>query len=295
MGILFFACINVFAQNDTLTKQSLDDVLLIINKNIQSLQNENNRLKTEISNLNANLTNVHNDIDSLKMRTQANSNSISQTAQELGIKISDAETNTIQKISDVDNSLSRKNLWAIIGILAAIIVSGILYLVLRKKQLSDKTDMITQLSQTKSSIEENLVQEFSKQTELMDTQFDLIKEQKEPTNISIEPDHSLALKVASEINIIERNISLMDSGTKGLKQLLRSVEKLKDNLAANDYEVPQLLGKSFRQGMKVIVSNSIPDENLDKGAEIITKVLIPQVNYKGVMIQTAHIEVSVGY
>jgi hypothetical protein len=47
--------------------------------------------------------------------------------------------------------------------------------------------------------------------------------------------------------------------------------------------------------MKVIVVNSIPDENLQKGSEVITKILIPQVNYNGVMIQTAQIEVSVGY
>jgi hypothetical protein len=87
----------------------------------------------------------------------------------------------------------------------------------------------------------------------------------------------------------------MDSKTKGLKQLTRSVEKLKDNLAANGYEIPQLLDKEFNQGMKVIVASSIPDENLDKGVEKITKILIPQVNYNGAMIQTAQIEVSVGY
>jgi len=110
-----------------------------------------------------------------------------------------------------------------------------------------------------------------------------------------EPDHSLALKVSSEINLIERNINLMDAKTKGLKQLQASVGKLKDNLSANGYEMPELLGKQFHQGMKVIVTSSIPDENLDKGSEIISKILIPQVNYNDKMIQTAQIEVSVGY
>ena len=46
--------------------------------------------------------------------------------------------------------------------------------------------------------------------------------------------------------------------------------------------------------MKVIISSSIPDENLEEGVEIITKILKPQVNYKDIMIQTAQIEVSVG-
>jgi hypothetical protein len=131
----------------------------------------------------------------------------------------------------------------------------------------------------------------------METQMAIIKQQKTdaPASANTELDHSLALKVASEINLIERNISLMDAGTKGLKQLNRSMEKLKDNLAANGYEIPQLLGKQFHQGMKIIVASSIPDDSLEKGTEVITKILIPQVNYNGKMIQTAQIEVSVGY
>ncbi|MBS1751725.1 MAG: septum formation initiator, partial [Bacteroidetes bacterium] len=168
---------------------------------------------------------------------------------------------------------------------------------LSKRQQTDKTDFIDQLSKTKSSIEESLVKEFGKQTELMDSQLHLIEQQKTTLQATpnAEPDHSLALKVASEINLIERNINLMDSKTKGLKQLQASVGKLKDNLSANGYEMPELLGKAFNQGMRVIVATSIPDENLEKGQEIITKILIPQVNYNDKMIQTAQIEVSVGY
>ena len=110
----------------------------------------------------------------------------------------------------------------------------------------------------------------------------------------VEPDHSLPLKLASEINLIERNIGLMDSGTKGLKQLSKSVGKLKDNLAANGYEMPELLGKAFNQGMKVIVVSTLPDENLKSDEEIITKVLIPQVNFRDTMIQSAQIETTKG-
>jgi hypothetical protein len=219
-------------------------------------------------------------------------------ADKLGLQIADTKTDATQQIQNVRDKVSANTLYWIIAVLAIALLSVVLFVLLRKKQKSDKTDLIAQLSQTKSSIEDSLVKEFGKQTELMDTQLELLKQQKEKENVSTsvnaEPDHSLALKVASEINLIERNIKLMDAGTKGLKQLNRSVEKLKDNLAANGYEIPQLLGKQFHQGMKVIVASSIPDDNLDKGAEVITKILIPQVNYNGKMIQTAQIEVSVG-
>ncbi len=86
----------------------------------------------------------------------------------------------------------------------------------------------------------------------------------------------------------------MDKDVKGLKQLSRSVQKLKDNLNANGYEIPELLGKQFNQGMKLIVVSSVPDDNLNKGDEIISKIIKPQVNHGGKMIQAAQIEVSVG-
>ena len=261
-----------------------------LNDKLKSLQVENSNLKTKVNSLSVDITNSKLSLDSLRKQTEENS-------KELGLKISSTEKNTNQKISAVDESLGKNSLYGIIGVLSAILLSGLLYWLLSKRQKTDKTDFIDQLSKTKSNIEESLVKEFGKQTELMDTQLQLIEKQKAiiQTTPNGEPDHSLALKLASEINLIERNIKLMDVKTKGLKQLQASVGKLKDNLSANGYEMPELLGKQFHQGMKVIVTSSIPDENLKKDSEIISKVLIPQVNYNDKMIQTAQIEVSVGY
>jgi hypothetical protein len=109
-----------------------------------------------------------------------------------------------------------------------------------------------------------------------------------------DPDHSLALKLADEITLMERNISHMAADTKGLKPLIRAIERLKDNLVSNGYELPDLLGKPYNEGMKVQVITSIPDENLEEGSAIITKVIKPQVNFKDKMVQMAQIEVSVG-
>jgi hypothetical protein len=76
--------------------------------------------------------------------------------------------------------------------------------------------------------------------------------------------------------------------------LSASVKRIEDNFAANGYEMPDLLNKPYDNRMKVIVSNTIPDESIENGKEIITKIIKPQVNYKGVMIQAAQVEVSVG-
>lgn len=294
--IFILASVNAFAQTEILTKEDLAKELRPLKKNIQTLQKENGSLKSDISNLNTKLSNANKSIDSLRTLTQENNSAISQTANQLGIQITTTEQTANKRIDEVGQSLSTNSLYGIIGVLSAILLSGLLYWLLSKRQKTDKTEVVEQLQKTKSSIEESLVKEFGKQTNLIESELQLLAQQKTASQISsnTEPDHSLALKVASEINLIERNINLMDKGTKGLKQLERSVGKLKDNLSANGYEMPELLGKQYHQGMKVIVTSSIPDENLDKGSEIITKVLIPQVNFNDKMIQTAQIEVSVG-
>lgn len=292
--ILLFNSFGAFAQS---TKDDFSKELQPIKASVQTLQKENSKLKSEIRILNVKVATDKKNIANLINQTQENTNAIAQTENELGVKIKQTGEKSESKISEVSESLSKNSLYGIIGVLSAILLSGLLYWLLSKRQQTDKTDFIDQLSKTKSSIEESLVKEFGKQTELMDSQLHLIEQQKTTLQATpnAEPDHSLALKVASEINLIERNINLMDSKTKGLKQLQASVGKLKDNLSANGYEMPELLGKQFHQGMKVIVTSSIPDENLEKDSEIISKVLIPQVNYNDKMIQTAQIETSKGY
>lgn len=105
------------------------------------------------------------------------------------------------------------------------------------------------------------------------------------------PDHSLALKVADEIVRIELNMSRMDPSIKGYKQLAKAVERIKDNFKANGYEIVDMLGKPYNEGMKV-TADFVADEDLEDGAQIITGITKPQVNYNGQMIQAAQITVS---
>jgi chromosome segregation ATPase len=294
-AIILFSSLGAFAQG--VTKEDLEKEIKPLTEKVKTLQTENTNRKSEIGTLNAKLKTANDSIVIFKAKLQENTDAISQTANQLGIQIKETGDKNEGKITEVSESLSKNSLFGIIGVLSAILLSGLLYWLLSKRQQTDKTDFIEQLSKTKSSIEESLVKEFGKQTELMDSQLHLLEQQKNnlQSTPNVEPDHSLALKVADEITLIERNISLMDAGTKGLKQLSRSVSKLKDNLAANGYEMPELLGKPLNRGMHSIPVSTIPDENLEPGVEMITKIIKPQVNYNDKMIQAAQIEVSVGY
>ena len=83
----------------------------------------------------------------------------------------------------------------------------------------------------------------------------------------------------------------MDSGIKGYKHLTKSISQMKDNLKANGYELIDMLGKKYSDGLKATVSFD-DDETLPEGTRIITKIIKPQINYNGVMIQSAQITVS---
>lgn len=292
--ILIVVSINAFAQNNL--KEDFDKEIKTINSQLKNLQHENDQLKSDLKLVNVKLSKNILKTDSLNKQLISNSKAIMKTNSELGNKIQETGKTNEAKISAVDQSLSKTSLLGIIGVLLLLLITGIIYWLLSKRQQTDKIDMIDQLGKTKTSIEESLIGEFAKQTTLMDGELQLLALQR--NNGTQQPvkeiDHSLALKLASEINLIERNIKLMDAKTKGLKQLIASVGKLKDNLNANGYEMVELLGKQFNPGMKVIVTSSIPDENLEKGVEIISKIIIPQVNFDGVMIQTAQLELSVG-
>lgn len=235
-------------------------------------------------------------VDSLRSQIQQLNDKTSAGFSEIEDRLSNASQSTEKRLTVLDQSISRNTLYWLIAFLATAMMSALAYVFLSKKQKADKNDMISQLTNAKSSIEENLVKEYSKQTDLLESQLELAKQQLSKATVSAEitKDHSLALKVADEITLIERNLSFMDSNTKGLKQLSASVRKLKDNLAANGYEIPELLRKKFHEGMKLVVINSVPDENLEPGVEVISKVIKPQVNFDGKMIQAAQVEVSVG-
>lgn len=293
---LFLICLSQYNLFGQITQEDFQKEISPIKQNVQSLQSENNKLKNELNLLKFEIGNTNQKLKSIEQLVANNTTDIQKTNSELSGKITNTETTTNQKFSEVDNSLSKNSLWSIIGVLVAIIVSGIVYWLVSKKQSSDKSDVENQINKTKKSLEEESIKLDTKLTEVLDTQLKLVQEEraKIPANKTDEIDHSLALKVADEIVRINKNLSNMDEGTKGLKQLSASVKRIEDNFAANGYEMPELLNKPFDPRMKIIVANSIPDENLKDGEEIITKIIKPQINYKGVMIQSAQVEVSVG-
>lgn len=276
---------NVFQQRqeiDALTKK-LNNQNYTIGKQsqtISTLQAENKSLNTSI--------------DSLSQLIETNKQNIVTNSEELGTKIQDTEKKADSKIAELDSSVEKNRLYWIIATLGTLLLGGLIYWLLGQRITSSKTDVEIQIRNTKASLEEESVKLDNKLIEVLETQLKLQQEtsKSKPIASNDKADHSLALKVADEIVRMQKNISKMGKDTKGLKPLLKGIERIQNNFAANGYEMINHLNKAYDERFNIDVINFITDENLEDGARIITAVIKPQVNYNDVLIQRAQVDVS---
>lgn len=216
-----------------------------------------------------------------------------QLEQNLGAKIESAESRSDGRINMTASSVSRSYVaMAIAAVVLATISVGVFFVLSRRLGSQDQTTE-EKLRETRRVLEEENVKIDQKLVELINRSFSSQTHSHVSTSEKDEPDHSLALTVADEIVRIEKNLAAMDSAVRGRKQLAASVERIRDNFAAKDYEIVAMLGRPYDDGMKLI-ANFRPDDSLAHGERIITRIIKPQVNYRGVMIQAAQVEVSQG-
>lgn len=256
-------------------------------KDIKDLQNKVQKIEAANKNLK---------IELKKVRTLAEKHT-AKAGKELnnetsGDEISGNEPTAETKIKNIEDITKKNSLYGIIAVLAVALLSVLLYALLRKQLIKEISGLSDNIQQAKKTLEEEGIKLDNKLMELLETQMQLMKSDLKPAHAKTE-DHSLALKVADEVIRIQNNLAYMDAETKGLKQLAAAVKRIQDNFEAYGYELVDMRNKPYDEGMKVI-ANFKPDENLKTGEQIITRIIKPQVNYKGVMIQSAQVEVSVG-
>ena len=233
-------------------------------------------------------------IDSLLQLINTNSQNIKTNSQELGTKIQTAKKETNTKLSQIDDTIDSNQLYWILGTVGTILLGGIMYFFLGKRIKTSQTDVEGQIRNTKKALEEESIKLDNKLVDVLNTQ---LKLENEATKISPKTsteslDHSLALKVADEIVRMQKNINKMEEGTKGLKPLIKGIERIQNNFAANGYEMINLLNTDYDERKNIDVINFITDINLAEDKRIVSAVIKPQVNYNGVLIQKAQVDVS---
>lgn len=257
----------------------------VLAEQLKELNSEVAELTTKKESLGLILSEIQKSIDSLAKIVDRNSENIQITADSLGIKI----RTTDEAVTQNSNLLKSKTIWGIISVVIALLASVIVALLLYKKGQKTSDDKIALLKKQADELNEKIVGQFSNEMSELQKIGGALKNA--GANTSAEPDHSLVKTLADRITFMEMTLYRMDSSVKGHKQLSKSIAQMKDNLLANGYEIVDMLGKEYDEGMKV-TANFIEDENIEAGKQIITSIVKPQINYKGVMIQSAQITVS---
>lgn len=282
----------LFAQGqDSLLLQKQQKEITVLKQWLKNQQKEIAQQQSYLDNLSTKSENQKKQIDSLKSETKNNAQNIRTIADDLGTKIQQTETTAKDSISKLDKDVNQNRLYWIIATLATLLLGGIIYWLLGKRIANSKTDVETQIKNTKTALEEESIKLDSKLVEVLESQLKLKNEAKTLEKEPEEKDHSLVLKVADEVTRILMNLEVMDKEIRGYKHLKKYSESILDNLKAYGYEIPVLIGQPYSSGLNMVATLEY-DETIEQGKQIIKRIIKPQVNYNNKMIQAAKVIVA---
>lgn len=275
-----------------------DDQPVTIEQLKQELVQESNlryHLKLDVDNLkrklkisNDSLVRMQSILDSICKVVGINQDNFKQTSYNLQKSIDDANK-TIETKADT-TELQSKSTIGVVVVVCVVIVLLLLFFLLLNRIKKGNVD-VEKLKQKADELNEKVVQSLNSEMEQMTKISNSLSLLQTAKSKDAEPDHSLVKTLADRITFMEMTLSKMDPKTRGFKQLSKSIVQMKENLLEKGYELVELLGKEYKEGMKCIAS-FIDDEEIEEGKSIITSVKKPQINYNGVMIQSAEIVVS---
>lgn len=260
------------------------------------------KLSADVDQLSQQVKDTARQLQTYKTEEADRLNSLRSEHKESTDALSSQVADTNQSITALTDDLHTRqsefsrNLNIAYGVMAALFLLGLLYLAgsrsRNKKILADLSSHSDSLQQVNDNIIAAMQQDMTKLEELCQAIHTLRQLcQNTLRQDDAEIDHKLILNVANKVTFMEVTLSRLDPKMRGFKQLSRSIEQIKANLAAHDYEIVDMLGKPYHEGMNVSAT-FVENEDLPEGAQIITGISVPQVNYKGVLIQSAQITVS---
>ena len=289
--LLSFTALNAQVQSTT----NFDSLAVVLQQSVQkqdsivqALKQQNNALQQQVQIMKTTnqqqqtqLSNQQVEIDSIAQLVCINAQNIQSTANELGIKIKDTNT----QVDSNANHLKQSIIWGSIVAVLILIISLLLTLLLHKRGNKSIYKLQKQADELNEKIVSQLTDEISELQKISKTM------QSASASSTNDYNHELVKALADRITFMEMTLYKMDSSMRGHKHLSRTIEQMKNNLLAYGYEIVSMLGKEYNEGMKV-TANFVQDDTLEQGKQIISGIIKPQINYNGKMIQSAQITVS---
>lgn len=220
----------------------------------------------------------------------------------LGTSLNKLSVNIEQKAEILTQTISERSTWYLIAFGVVFILLATSYWYLRRRNDASEQSLSAQVQNALSSVRSTEEKVARADTALADSLFEILTKlrvrdiQAAATSTqpaSTEPDHDLPLKLADEIHRMRKRLASLPAETKGLTPLQKSVERLESELTDHGYEIVDHTGMVYSENLSV-KARFVPSDELAPEQKVITKVVTPQVNYKGVMLRMADIEVSIG-
>ena len=283
----------VFANTDSLAlvelkqrvvlQQQADSIQLVALKGaITELQVEQSKLQKDILKQAETIDGIKEDIQQVDTRLTGVNDSLNASIGNTRVQVKNQAEQTI----GLANNLQSKTIWGIVVLCLAFVGSIIICIFLHRKGDNKIESLKKAAEELNGKIVGQLAIEIGELQKIAST-----VGKASGSNESSDAEVQLIKALADRITFMEMTLYKMDKDVRGHKQLSKAINQMKDNLLANGYELVDMLGKPYHEGMRVI-ANFTEDENLENGTQIITAIIKPQINYKGIMIQSAQITVS---
>ncbi len=230
-------------------------------------------------------------MDSLETLIRVNSAQLESTRTFIMGVVGNNKDHFESEIDQSRNELTQRTKTGLLLLVSALVIMALALMLLKRKMTKQDMKLYSSISESRMAHDEEAIKLDNQLIDLASKQLDLFQKYQLETNVNTEPDHSLVLKIANEITRIQQNLNHMDHSIRGHKQLSRATSAILDNLNANAYEIPQLIGMPFDDNDNMIATMEL-DESIEPGQRIIKRVVKPMVKYNGTMIQAAEIFVA---
>jgi len=270
----------IFSSTLSFADDTNDQLIIKVHKaekKIQILKRQEKRSNRIISDLKLHVGTISEKLDNLEKKQNNLDASFNKFSQE-----------TKQKTKAIQQTISNsKYFYFCIAISLLLLLCSVYWYFYKRTDDSQKSlsAQIQSILRGLESTNENMAKSY---TEIADSLFIILSTLK-----TLTLNHSLPLQVANEIFRMRKRLLALPNDTIGRTPLQKSLERLEEELNLQGYKIIDHTGMPFTENLNV-KPRFINSDDLTSEEKIITNVTEPQVNYKGVMISIATIEVSIG-
>ena len=214
----------------------------------------------------------------------------SDTLNEYIAKLKNENKNQINSLDQSFNEkINNRTLFWIITILMILLLFTIVFFVLKSK-VAKQQDSISFVKDIQKKLENEAIQLDAKLINILEQKLDVAQHQPQKTEYI---DHSLPLKLGEEIHRMRKRLKTMGE-SQGTKVLNKRIDTLEEKINDMGYEIVELEGKYFDEGMTLNVLNIIEREDLKENQKIISRVIKPQIKFQNEIIQPGDVEIAQG-